>query len=86
MDTNKTNTAKIKNDLLLSVVTDYLAILLTDQDLVIAAKQQIDLAKITLDRAQKNFDQGNATRADLAQAQSQVSTAEPKPDNGAEPG
>ena len=75
LDVDKTTTTKVKNDLLLNVVTDYLSIL-TDQDLVVAAKQQIDLAKITLDRAQKNFDQGNATRADLAQAQSQVSTAE----------
>ena len=75
LDADKTSTAKVKNDLLLNVVTDYLTIL-TDQDLVIAAKQQIDLAKITLDRAQKNFDAGNATKADLAQAQAQVETAE----------
>ena len=75
LDVDKTSTAKVKNDLLLNVVTDYLTIL-SDQDLVIAAKQQIDLAKITVDRAQKNFDQGNATRADLAQAQAQLSTAE----------
>jgi outer membrane protein len=75
LDVNKTSTSKVKNDLLLNVVTDYLTIL-TDQDLVIAAKQQIDLAKITLDRAQKNFDQQNATMADLAQAKAQVSTAE----------
>jgi len=75
LDVNKTSTAKVKNDLLLNVVTDYLTIL-TDQDLVVAAKQQIDLAKITLDRAQKNFDQGNATLADLSQAKAQVSTAE----------
>jgi outer membrane protein len=74
LDVDKTSTAKVKNDLLLNVVTDYLTIL-TDQDLVIAAKQQLDLAKITLDRAQKNFDAGNATRADLAQAQAQVETA-----------
>src|SRR6185503_6193287 len=60
LDVDKTNTAKIKNDLLLNVVTDYLTIL-TDQDLVIAAKQQVALANITLD---------------LAQAQSQVSTAQ----------
>src|SRR5258708_13812330 len=71
LDVDKTNTAKVKNDLLLNVVTDYLTIL-TDQDLVIAAKQQIELAKITLDRAQKNFDQGNATLADLSQAKAQV--------------
>jgi len=75
LDVDKTTTAKVKNDLLLNVVTDYLTIL-SDQDLVTAARQQIDLAKITLDRAQKNFDQGNATRADLAQAQAQLSTAE----------
>ncbi len=75
LDADKTSTAKVKNDLLLNVVTDYLTIL-TDQDLVIAAKQQLDLAKITLDRAQKNFDAGNATRADLAQAQAQVETAQ----------
>lgn len=75
LDVNKTSTSKVKNDLLLNVVTDYLTIL-TDQDLVIAAKQQIDLAKITLDRAQKNFDQQNATMADLAQAKAQLSTAE----------
>jgi len=75
LDVDKTSTAKVKNDLLLNVVTDYLTIL-TDQDLVIAAKQQIDLAKITLDRAKKNFEAGNQTRADLAQAQAQLSTAE----------
>ncbi|MDB5144273.1 MAG: transporter [Mucilaginibacter sp.] len=75
LDVDKTSTSKVKNDLLLNVVTDYLTIL-TDQDLVIAAKQQIDLAKITLDRAQKNFDQGAATLADLSQAKAQVSTAE----------
>jgi len=75
LDVDKTTTTKVKNDLLLNVVTDYLTIL-SDQDLVIAAKQQIDLAKITVDRAQKNFDQGNATRADLAQAQAQLSTTE----------
>lgn len=75
LDADKTNTEKIKNDLLLNVVTDYLAIL-TDQDLVIAAKDQLNLAKITYDRAQKNFDAGNATRADLAQAQAQIQSAE----------
>lgn len=75
LDVDKTSTAKVKNDLLLNVVTDYLTIL-NDQDLIIAANQQIELAKITLDRARKNFDQGNSTRADLAQAQAQVSTAE----------
>ncbi|CAN5307961.1 TolC family protein [soil metagenome] len=75
LDVDKTATAKVKNDLVLNVVTDYLAIL-TNQDLVIAAKQQIALAHLTLDRSQKNVDAGNQTVADLAQAKAQVSTAE----------
>src|SRR6202008_242554 len=75
LDADKTSTAKVKNDLVLNVVTDYLTIL-TDQDLVTAAKQQLDIAHITLDRAQKNFDAGNQALADLSQAKAQVSTAE----------
>jgi len=75
LDADKTSTEKIKNDLLLNVVTQYLTIL-TDQDLVKAAKEQLEIAKITLDRAQKNFDAGNATRADLAQAEAQVQSAQ----------
>ena len=46
LDVDKSSTAKIKNDLVLSVVTDYLQIL-TNQDLVVAAKQQIDIANQT---------------------------------------
>ena len=75
LDADKTSTAKIKNDLVLNVVTDYLQIL-TNQDLVTAAQQQIDIAKITLDRAQKNFDAGNQSLADLSQAKAGLSTAE----------
>ena len=72
---DRSNTAKVKNDLVLNVVTQYLQIL-TNQDLVTAAQQQIDIAKITLDRAQKNFDVGNQTQADLSQAKSALSTAD----------
>jgi len=75
LDADRSSTEKIKNDLLLNVVTQYLTIL-TDQDLVKAAKEQLEIAKITLDRAQKNFDAGNATRADLAQAEAQVQSAQ----------
>lgn len=75
LDADKTSTEKVKNDLLLNVVVDYLQIL-TNQDLVIAAKQQIDIAKITLDRSQKNFNAGNQTLADLSQAKAGLSTAE----------
>ncbi|MEB0261204.1 MULTISPECIES: TolC family protein [unclassified Mucilaginibacter] len=72
---DRSYTAKIKNDLVLNVVTQYLLIL-TNQDLVTAAQQQIDIAKITLDRAQKNFDVGNQTQADLSQAKAAQSTAD----------
>lgn len=75
LNVDRSNTSKIKNDLVLNVVTQYLQIL-TNQDLVTAAKQQIDVAKITVDRAQKNFDVGNQTLADLAQAKAQQSTAD----------
>ncbi|MFD0794757.1 TolC family protein [Mucilaginibacter litoreus] len=75
LNADRSNTAKIKNDLILNVVTQYLQIL-TNQDLVTAAQQQINIAKITLDRAQKSFDVGNQTLADLSQAKSQQSTAD----------
>lgn len=75
LDADKTATAKVRNDLVLNVVTTYLQVL-TNQDLVKAAQQQIDISKITLDRAQKNFDVGNQTLADLAQAKAAGSTAE----------
>ena len=75
LDADRTNTAKVKNDLILNVVTTYLSIL-TNQDLVAASSQQIGIAKITLDRAQKNFDVGNQTLADLSQARAQGSTAD----------
>lgn len=75
LDADKTSTEKVKNDLLLNVVVDYLQIL-TNQDLVTAANQQVGIAKITLDRAQKNFNAGNQTLADLSQAKAGLSTAE----------
>ncbi|MFI5158170.1 MAG: TolC family protein [Sphingobacteriales bacterium] len=75
LDADKTTTEKTKNDLLLNVVTAYLQIL-TNQDLVTAATQRIGIAKITLDRSQKNFDAGNQTLADLSQSKAGLSTAE----------
>jgi outer membrane protein len=74
LDVDKSSTAKIKNDLVLNVVTDYLQIL-TNQDLVTAAMQQIGIANQTLDKSQISFKVGNQTLADLAQAKAQVSTA-----------
>lgn len=75
VEADRSNTAKIRNDLVLSVIVDYLQIL-TNQDLVTAAKQQIDIANQTLDRANINFKVGNQTLADLSQAKAGVSTAQ----------
>jgi outer membrane protein len=75
LDADKTTTQKTKNDLMLNVAIDYLQIL-TNQDLVAAANRQIDIAKITLDRTQKNFDAGSQSLADLSQAKAGLSTAE----------
>jgi len=74
LDVNKSNTAKLKNDLTLNVVTTYLQILV-NQDLVTAANQQVDIANQTLQRSQISFDAGRQTLADLSQAKAQVATA-----------
>jgi len=75
LDADRSNTAKIKNDLVLNVVISYLQIL-TNQDLVAAAKQQIEIAKLTLERTDKTVKAGNQTMADLSQAKAGLSTAE----------
>lgn len=73
LDVDKSNTAKVKNDLVLNVVTIYLSVL-SNQDLLTAAIQQVDISKQSLDKVQKTFDVGNATMADLSQAKATVST------------
>ncbi len=75
LDADKSNTQKVKNDLILAVVTNYLSVL-NAQDLLIATQQQLDIANQQLDIEQKFFDVGNKTLADLAQAKAQVATAE----------
>ncbi|MBE7176110.1 MAG: TolC family protein [Mucilaginibacter polytrichastri] len=75
LDADKSNTDKVKNDLTLNVVTTFLQIL-SNRDLLEAAKQQVTIANETLNREQKNFDAGNKTQADLSQAKAQLSTAE----------
>lgn len=67
--------AKAKNDLQLAVVTTYLEAL-TNQDLASASKEQLKLSKQQLEAEQVNFDVGNKTLADLAQAKSQVAIDE----------
>lgn len=75
LQADQTNTAKVKNDLILNVITTYLSIL-NNQDLVSASKQQADIARQTLSRSEISFKAGNQTTADLSQAKAQLSTAE----------
>lgn len=75
LEAGKMNTDKIKNDLTLSVVTSYMEILY-NKDRLKAAKEQLEVARKTLKQQQALLDVGNKTLADLAEAKSQVATAE----------
>ncbi|RZL45626.1 MAG: TolC family protein [Pedobacter sp.] len=75
LDADKTNVEKIKNDLILQVVTAYMQILF-NRDLVKASTQQLEVAKQTLNREQIFFDAGSKTLADVSQAKSLVATSE----------
>ena len=75
LDADKSNTQKVKNDLVLAVVNNYLSVL-NAQDLLLATQQQLAISNQQLDIEQKFFDVGNKTLADLAQAKAQVATAE----------
>lgn len=75
LDADKSNTQKIKNDLVLTVVTGYLSVL-NSQDILNASQQQLAISRQQLDIEQKFFDVGAKTLADLSQAKSQLATAE----------
>ena len=75
IDAGKTNTEKIKNDLILSVITSYMQILF-NKDFLKAAQQQLEVAKQTLNQQQQLLNVGNKTLADVSQAKSQVAAAE----------
>ncbi len=75
LDAGKTNTDKVKNDLILQVVTSYLQILY-NKDFLKAAQDQLTVAKQLTNQQQQLLDEGNKTLADLSQAKSQVATAE----------
>lgn len=75
LDADKSNTQKIKNDLILTVVTGYLSVL-NAQDILIASQQQLAISKQQLDVEQKFYDVGAKTLADLSQAKSQLASAE----------
>lgn len=73
--TDESNVDKVKNDLSLNVVTTFLSIV-NNRDLVKASQQQLDLSSQQLEVAQRTFDIGNSTIADLAQSKAQVATSE----------
>ncbi|HKG06303.1 MAG TPA: TolC family protein [Pedobacter sp.] len=75
LDAGKANTDKIKNDLILQVITSYMQILY-NKDFLVAAKQQLSVAQQQLNQQQELLDVGNKTLADLAESKSQVATAE----------
>lgn len=66
---------KIKNDLTLSVITNYLEAI-TNGELFEAAQQQVKLSKEQLRQDSIQFEVGNKTLADIAQAENQVATDE----------
>lgn len=75
LDADKNNLQKVKNDLVLNVLSTYLRVL-TNRDLLTAAKQQLDVAKQQLDKEQKFYNAKQKTLADLSQAKSQLANAE----------
>jgi outer membrane protein len=75
LDADKTNIEKIKNDLILQVVTSYMQILF-NKDLLLASRQQLEVANLTLKQQERLLDAGNKTLADVSEAKSQVATAE----------
>ena len=75
LEADKSNVDKVKNDLILNVVTAYLQVLY-NTDLERASKEQLDIANKTLVRENALLDAGNKTLADVSQAKSQVATAE----------
>lgn len=75
LDAGKTATDKVKNDLILQVITSYLQILY-NKDFLRAAQDQLTVANQQLNQQQQLLDEGNKTLADLSQAKSQVAIAE----------
>ena len=75
LEAGKVNTDKVKNDLVLQVVTSYMEILF-NKDRLKAAKEQLAVAQKQLKQQQELFNVGNKTLADLAESKSQEAKAE----------
>lgn len=75
LQADKTNLAKVKYDLTLSTATAFIEIL-TTQELLSAAREQIRLAKIRVEQVKKAADAGRRSLADVAQTLSQLANTE----------
>ncbi len=75
LEADQTNVNKVKNDLIIQVVTAYLQVLF-NTDLLRASQEQLTVANQTLKREEELISVGDKTLADLSQAKSQVATAE----------
>ncbi|WP_256003908.1 TolC family protein [Pedobacter deserti] len=75
LEAGKANTDKVKNDLLLQVVTAYMDILF-NKDRLSAASQQLEVSRQQLAQQQELFDVGNKTLADIAESKALVATSE----------
>ncbi|WP_316793547.1 TolC family protein [Pedobacter frigoris] len=75
LDADKNYTEKVKNDLVLQVITSYMQILY-NKDFLIAARQQLAVAQQQMKQQQELLDVGNKTLADIAESKSLVATAE----------
>ncbi len=75
LETNTSSVDKIKNDLVLSVATTFLQVM-ANQDLLKVARQQVNIAKLSIEKVQKEYNAGSKSLADLAQARVQKATAE----------
>lgn len=72
---NQSNVERIKSDLILAMVTNYLEAL-TNYDLWEASREQHQLSREQLQIMEIQVEAGNNTLADLSQAQAQVATDE----------
>ena len=75
LEAGASNLDKIKNDLVLQVVTSYFQVVF-NEDLLKASQEQLIVAQQTLTRENALLDAGNKTLADISQAKAQVATAE----------
>jgi outer membrane protein len=75
LDAGNSNLDKVKNDLILQVVTSYFQVVY-NVELLKASKEQLTVAQQTEEREEALLDAGNKTIADISQAKAQVATAE----------